>query len=120
MLTHIVVWKYRTDVEQFAREEHVTLLRNLASIIPEVQSLAAGFDTLFLPVSYERGRNNVSKPAARLCTSGMIEARLRKSVTCSSRANCSTSVRYFQTTMCVSIFLETIRVQSRNSTASAA
>jgi hypothetical protein len=55
MLTHIVVWKYRTDVEQFARDEHVTLLRKLASFIPEVQSLSVGFDTLFLPRSYDTG-----------------------------------------------------------------
>jgi hypothetical protein len=34
MLTHIVVWKYRADVELFAREEHVKLLRNLAGMIP--------------------------------------------------------------------------------------
>ena len=55
MLTHIVVWKYRTDVEQFARDEHVTLLRKLASIIPDVQSLSVGFDTLHLPRSYDTG-----------------------------------------------------------------
>ena len=55
MLTHIVVWKYRADVEEFAREEHVKLLRALASIIPEVQSLAVGFDVLFLPRSYNTG-----------------------------------------------------------------
>ena len=55
MLTHIVVWKYRAGVEQFAREEHVTLLRNLAWIIPEVESLSVGFDTLFLPRSYDTG-----------------------------------------------------------------
>jgi len=55
MLTHIVVWKYRDDLEQFAREEHVKLLGNLASIIPEVQSLAVGFDILFLPRSYDTG-----------------------------------------------------------------
>jgi hypothetical protein len=55
MLTHIVVWKYRTNVEQFARDEHVTLLRKLASIIPEVHSLSVGFDTLFLPRSYDTG-----------------------------------------------------------------
>lgn len=55
MLTHIVVWKYRSDTEQFAREEHVKLLRNLASIIPEVQSLSVGFDTLALPRSYDTG-----------------------------------------------------------------
>jgi hypothetical protein len=55
MLTHIVVWKYRDDVEQFAREEHVNLLRRLRHIIPEVQSLSVGFDLLFLPRSYDTG-----------------------------------------------------------------
>lgn len=55
MLTHLVVWKYRAETEQLAREEHVNLLRNLASIIPEVQTLAVGFDTLFLPRSYDTG-----------------------------------------------------------------
>jgi hypothetical protein len=55
MVTHIVVWKYRADVEQFAREEHVKFLRRLASIIPEVQSLSVGFDTLHLPRSYDSG-----------------------------------------------------------------
>lgn len=55
MLTHIVVWKYRADTEQFTREEHVKLLRNLATIISEVQSLAVGFDTLYLARSYDTG-----------------------------------------------------------------
>jgi hypothetical protein len=55
MLTHIVIWKYRTDVEQFAREEHVNLLRSLRSIIPQVQSLSVGFDSLHLPRSYDTG-----------------------------------------------------------------
>ena len=55
MLTHIVVWKYRADVELFAREEHVNLLRALAAIIPEVQMLAVGFDVLSLPRSYDTG-----------------------------------------------------------------
>jgi len=55
MLTHIVVWKYRPDVEQFAREEHVNLLRKLASIIPEAKNLTVGFDTLLLPRSYDTG-----------------------------------------------------------------
>ena len=55
MLTHIVVWKYREDIEQFAREEHVNLLRRLGTLIPEVQSLSVGFDTVFLPRSYDTG-----------------------------------------------------------------
>ena len=55
MLTHIVIWKYRADVEQFAREEHVNLLRKLSRIIPQVQSLSVGFDSLHLPRSYDTG-----------------------------------------------------------------
>jgi hypothetical protein len=55
LLTHVVIWKYRTDVEQETREEHVKLLRNLAGIIPEVKSLEVGFDTIGLPRSYDTG-----------------------------------------------------------------
>lgn len=55
MLTHIVVWKYRSDIEEFEREEHVKLLRKLRTLIPEVQSLEVGFDTLRLPRSYDTG-----------------------------------------------------------------
>jgi hypothetical protein len=55
MLTHIVVWKYRADVEQAVREEHVMLLRRLASLIPEVESFNVGFDVLNLPRSYDTG-----------------------------------------------------------------
>ncbi len=55
MLTHIVVWKYRQDVEQFARDEHVNLLSRLGTIIPQVQSLSVGFDTLHLSRSYDTG-----------------------------------------------------------------
>ena len=66
MLTHIVVWKYRQDVEQAIREEHVALLRNLASIIREVESLSVGFDTLRLPRSYDTGLVAVFRDRAAL------------------------------------------------------
>ena len=55
MLTHIVVWKYRADVEQFQRDEHVKLLAALKNLIPEVQSLAVGVDILHLSRSYDTG-----------------------------------------------------------------
>ncbi len=55
MLTHIVIWKYRADIEQEVREAHVGLLRNLAQRIPEIVSLSAGFDVLRLPRSYDSG-----------------------------------------------------------------
>jgi hypothetical protein len=55
MLTHIVVWKYRADVEQVVREEHVNRLRRLVSLIPGIESFNVGFDVLNLPRSYDTG-----------------------------------------------------------------
>ena len=55
MLTHIVIWKYREEVEQEVREKHVTLLRGLSAFIPELVSLSVGFDILDLPRSYDTG-----------------------------------------------------------------
>ncbi len=55
MLTHIVIWKYRADVEQLVRNEHVGMLRNLASVIKEVDSMAVGFDVLKVPRSFDTG-----------------------------------------------------------------
>jgi len=55
LLTHVVIWKYKAEVDQETRNEHVNLLRNLAGIIPEVKSLEVGFDTIGLPRSYDTG-----------------------------------------------------------------
>ena len=55
MLTHIVIWKYRSDVEAEVREEHVRMLRSLPSSIKEVESMAVGFDVLNLPRSFDTG-----------------------------------------------------------------
>ena len=66
MLTHLVVWKYRPEVETAIREEHVALLRNLASLIAEVQSLHVGFDVLHLVRSYDTGLVAVFKDRAAL------------------------------------------------------
>lgn len=55
MLTHIVIWKYRDDVEADVRETHVSLLRGLAAKIPAIESLAVGSDVLKLPRSYHTG-----------------------------------------------------------------
>ena len=66
MLTHIVIWKYRGDVPQAARAEHVTKLRALAGVIPEVVSLRVGFDELRLPRSYDTGLVAVFRDRAGL------------------------------------------------------
>ena len=55
MLTHIVIWKYRAEVEVEVREEHISLLRSLSSVIKEIQSLSVGFDVLQLPRSFDSG-----------------------------------------------------------------
>jgi hypothetical protein len=55
MLTHIVIWKYKPEVGEEQRREHVARLRALAGRIPEIQSLAVGSDVLGLPRSYHTG-----------------------------------------------------------------
>jgi hypothetical protein len=55
MLTHIVIWKYRADVDEARREEHVASLRRLVDFIPEIVSFDVGFDVLRLERSYDTG-----------------------------------------------------------------
>ena len=55
MLTHIVIWKYRPDTTHATREEHVARLRSLRSVVPGIESLSVGFDTVHLPRSYDTG-----------------------------------------------------------------
>lgn len=55
MLTHIVVWKYKPEVSEEQRREHVARLRALEGRIPEIRSFAVGADVLGLPRSYHTG-----------------------------------------------------------------
>ncbi|MBA3804792.1 MAG: Dabb family protein [Acidobacteria bacterium] len=66
MLTHIVVWKYRADIEQAIREEHVARLRRLPSLIEGIESFSVGFDMLHLPRSYHTGLVAVFRDRAAL------------------------------------------------------
>lgn len=66
MLTHIVVWKYRADISQERREDHVARLRSLGSIVPGIESLSVGFDTLHLPRSFDTGLVGVFRDRAAL------------------------------------------------------
>ena len=66
MLTHIVIWKYRDDVEPEVRATHVDLLRGLAPTIPVIESLAVGSDVLKLPRSYHTGLVAVFRDQAAL------------------------------------------------------
>ena len=55
MLTHIVVWKYRTDTPQAARDDHVGRLRSLSAVVPGIESFSVGVDTLDSSKSYDTG-----------------------------------------------------------------
>ena len=66
MLTHIVIWKYRPDVETEVRELHVAMLRALVATVPTIESLAVGFDVLELPRSYHTGLVAVFQDRAAL------------------------------------------------------
>ena len=55
MLTHIVLWKYREDVAQAARNEHVAALKSLPAVIPGIINFNVGFDMLHLERSYHTG-----------------------------------------------------------------
>jgi hypothetical protein len=66
MLTHIVIWEYKADVEQEVRDEHVRLLGALAAVISEVESLSVGFDVLKLPRSFDSGLVAVFRDRAAL------------------------------------------------------
>ena len=66
MLTHIVVWKYRADVEEELRREHVERLRRLRSLIDVIESLDVGSDALHLPRSYDTGLVVVFRDRAAL------------------------------------------------------
>ena len=55
MLTHIVVWKYRSDTSQDTRDDHVSQLRSLHSVVPGIERFSAGVDTLHSPKSYDTG-----------------------------------------------------------------
>jgi len=55
MLTHIVVWKYRDEVAQDIRDEHLEGLRSLHSVVPGIESFSVGVDTLHGPTSYDTG-----------------------------------------------------------------
>ena len=55
MLTHIVMWKYRSDTAQDTRDDHVAQLRSLSAVVPGIQSFSVGVDVLHSPRSYDTG-----------------------------------------------------------------
>jgi hypothetical protein len=55
MLIHIVVWKYRDDVPENVREEHIAGLKALDGLVPGMLRFEVGSDVLQLDRSYDTG-----------------------------------------------------------------
>ena len=55
MLIHIVVWKYREDVPENVRSEHIASLRALDGLVPGMIRFEVGSDILHLERSYDTG-----------------------------------------------------------------
>jgi quinol monooxygenase YgiN len=53
MITHIVVFKYRSETSQQERENHLAQLQRLPSLIKELETFSAGFDIVRSPRSYD-------------------------------------------------------------------
>ena len=66
MLTHIVIWKYRDNIEPDVRQTHLNMLRSLTAAIPSIESLKVGFDVLKLPRSYDTGLVAIFRDRAAL------------------------------------------------------
>ncbi|HYP53267.1 MAG TPA: Dabb family protein [Pyrinomonadaceae bacterium] len=66
MLTHIVVWKYREEVDAETRRRHVEMLRRLPSVIEDIESFNVGADVLRLARSYDTGLVSVFRDRAAL------------------------------------------------------
>ncbi|NNE97775.1 MAG: Dabb family protein [Pyrinomonadaceae bacterium] len=66
MLTHIVVWKYKKETSEQAREEHLRKLNGLPDLIPDIESFDIGSDILQLERSYDTGLVAVFQDRAAL------------------------------------------------------
>lgn len=55
MLTHIVCWKYKAEMDESSRNNHREKLRALSDIIPDIISLNVGADILHLERSFDTG-----------------------------------------------------------------
>jgi hypothetical protein len=55
MLTHIVCWKYKVETTALQRADHIDRLRNLPTVIPNIDSFSVGSDVLHLERSFDTG-----------------------------------------------------------------
>jgi hypothetical protein len=66
MLTHIVCWKYKSEVTEEQRLEHIERLRSLPTIIPNIIDFKVGADVLNLERSFDTGLSSTFLDRAAL------------------------------------------------------
>lgn len=66
MLTHIVCWKYKPEITEEQRREHVERLRSLPAIIPNIIDFKVGADVLHLERSFDTGLTSTFPDRAAL------------------------------------------------------
>ena len=55
MLVHIVCWKYKPEITEDQRRDHISNLRSLPNIIDNMESFEVGADILHLERSFDTG-----------------------------------------------------------------
>ena len=55
MLTHIVCWKYKPEIDVTVRSKHIESLRALTGVISDIVSFDVGTDILHLERSFDTG-----------------------------------------------------------------
>lgn len=55
MLTHIVCWKYKPEITEEQRRNHIEKLRSLPNVIDNIESFEVGADILHLERSFDTG-----------------------------------------------------------------
>lgn len=55
MLIHIVCWKYKAEITEEQRAEHIAKLKKLPKLIPNILSFDVGTDILHLERSFDTG-----------------------------------------------------------------
>ena len=55
MLIHIVCWKYKPETDAQMRDNHISKLRALPAVIPDIVSFDIGSDVLHLDRSFDTG-----------------------------------------------------------------
>lgn len=66
MLTHIVCWKYKPEITEDQRNDHIARLRALPDVIPDIVSFSVGSDILHLDRSFDTGLVSVFPDRAAL------------------------------------------------------